>query len=478
MFFCFNFKIVTNIKFKNRNFIMLCNMAEGLDCINPELFVIPKQDGNYILYVPLEGNVLEVTSGTVGLLKAIKSGKNLEGKEDIINQLKDKKILVSQEYIDKFDPMMQKRPKESCEKGYKPTAVTLFPTSDCNLRCLYCYASAGDVPHEMPIDIAKTGIDYIVNNAIEIKSNKVSVGFHGGGEPFSNFNLMKHAVQYAKQIVKDKDLKVDFSVGTNGILSKKQLEWLVETGMRANISLDGTKDIQNYQRPTRTGGESFDGVVSTIKYFEENKHNYGIRATITEYNVERMKEIYEFFKSISSLKSFHLEPVFECGRCKMTKIHAPAKNVFLHRLLEVKEHAAKDGVEIYYSGGRFGNITDHFCGAAGSNFFITQDGYLTSCLEVAHETDERSKIFFFGQARDGKVEINEERLKYLKSRTIVNMPPCKDCFAKFTCSGDCLAKVLASSGDMFDSSNNERCEINQQVLIHQMEEALKNDKKI
>jgi len=453
-------------------------MVKGLDYINPELFVIPKDEGNYILYVPLEGNVIEVTPGTVGLLKMIRAGKTIESEENIINQLKDKKVLVNQEYIDNFNPSMSEKTTASYKREFKPTAVTLFPTSDCNLRCLYCYASAGDSPNEMSFEIAKTGIDYIVDNALDTKSERINVGFHGGGEPFSNFGLMESAVEYSKQLAKTEKLKVDFSVGTNGLLSKRQLDWIVQNEVRANVSLDGTEDIQNYQRPIKNGGKSFDAVISTIKYFEANKHNYGIRSTITEYNVHRMEEIYNFFKSISSLKSFHFEPVFECGRCKMTKIHAPKKEIFLQRLLEVKEIAAKDGVEIYYSGGRFGNITDHFCGAAGSNFFITQDGYLTSCLEVSHESDERSKIFFFGQARNGKVEIDNERLKYLKSRNIFNMPACQDCFAKFTCGGDCLAKVLASSGDMFDSSSNERCEINQKVLINQMENALKNGTQI
>ena len=446
--------------------------------VNPELFVIPKDNGNYFLYVPLAGHVLEVTSGTVGLLKTLKTGNIPEGNDEIVSKLLDKKVLVDKEYIDKFNPAMSEKAIESCKRDFKPTAVTLFPTSDCNLRCLYCYASAGDIPHEMSFDVAKTGIDFIVDNALDNKSDKISVGFHGGGEPFSNFDLMESAVEYAKQLAEAHKLKVSFSVGTNGLLSKRQLDWLVQNEVRANISLDGTEDIQNYQRPTKNGGKSFDSVMSTIKYFETNKHNYGIRSTITERNVNRMKEMYEFFKSITSLKSFHMEPVFECGRCKMTQIHAPAKEVFLPKLLEVKEHAAKDGIEIYYSGGRFDSVIDHFCGAAGSNFFVTQDGYLTSCLEVGHLEDERSKIFFFGQAKDGKVEVDETKLKYLKSRTVHNMPGCSDCFAKYTCGGDCLAKVLASSGDMFDASKNERCEINQEVLKYQMGEALKNGTQI
>ena len=51
---------------------------------------------------------------------------------------------------------------------FKPTVVTLFPTSRCNLRCIYCYADAGELElKDLDFNIAQNSIDFIVENAIE-----------------------------------------------------------------------------------------------------------------------------------------------------------------------------------------------------------------------------------------------------------------------------------------------------------------------
>jgi len=48
----------------------------------------------------------------------------------------------------------------------QPVSVTLMLTTACNLRCSYCYASAGDVPVEsMRLEVAQRGIDFVAGNA-------------------------------------------------------------------------------------------------------------------------------------------------------------------------------------------------------------------------------------------------------------------------------------------------------------------------
>ena len=172
--------------------------------------------------------------------------------------------------------------------------------------------------------------------------------------------------------------------------------------------------------------------------------------------------------NITSLKKFHFEPVYNCGRCKATNTSEVVPKNFLFKMLEVMEYASKKGIQVYYSGGRADSIFNHFCGAAGKNFCVTPGGDITSCYEVSTKKDHRSEIFFYGFIKEGKVHILEDKRKNLISRRIDNLEHCSDCFAKFNCAGDCLAKVLSSSGNMFDTSKNNRCLINRGILLNNL----------
>ncbi len=113
-----------------------------------ELFVIPK-DSSYILYAPLTGNVLDVTPATIKLLQDISKGMYSGEQEALIDELKEQNIIVTDQ---------QKTPTSHSNvennSNFRPTSVTLCPTSDCNLRCIYCYSSAGETHMYMDEKIA------------------------------------------------------------------------------------------------------------------------------------------------------------------------------------------------------------------------------------------------------------------------------------------------------------------------------------
>ena len=436
--------------------------------VNPELFVIPKQD-NFILYLPLENRTaMEVTPGVLTILKNASSITEKDSSDGLVKRLLDRKVLVPEDYkINGF---------HKNNSSYAPTRVTLLPTSDCNLKCIYCYASSGDTKVNMPFDTAKTTIDFIAKNAVERGEKDIGVSFHGGGEPFMNFPLIAAAVEYSKEVSKDKGLKSDYSVVTNAVLNQEQLNFLANNKFRVNISLDGPRDIQDFQRPLKDGRSSYEQVMNTIKFMEENRQNYGIRSTITNYNLPRLKEMIAFFRENTSLKEVHFEPVFECGRCEKTDTKEPNPKEFLEKIIEAKDYAETKGMSIYYSGGRFDSTTDHFCGAAGSNFMITPYGNITTCLEVSSPDDPRKEIFYIGKQVNGGFEVYQDKIDYLKSRTVDNISHCTDCFSKYNCAGDCLAKVV-TKGSLFDTSENFRCDINRGTLLHEINKKLEESAK-
>jgi len=411
-----------------------------------DIFVIPLSKNRYMVYAPKDRLIFSTDKESLPKLSALYKSLAEESKKKIKRKIRK----------------TGRRKKTKISKLVGVTGVTLCPTTDCNLRCVYCYASGGERKKYMDWKLAKAAIDFALSRSK--KSKRFSLGFHGGGEPFMAFDLMKKSVEYAKKRCKNHKMKMVLSSATNGVLTDKQLDWVIKNKMRLNVSIDGMPDIQNKLRPLPNKGESYPFVEKTIRRLVKEKVPFGVRSTITKDTVHKMKDIVEYFHKMG-IKTIHFEPAFECGRCLKTKTATPEPLVFFKNYIKAFEAAEKFGIEFYYSGGTIDKLTDTFCGAAGRNFFVTSDGYITSCLEVMHKDDPASKIFFYGKydERGGNFRIYEKRLKLLVSRNIKNLEGCQSCFCKFHCAGDCLVKAWRETGSLFETGT-ERCIVNRKAV--------------
>jgi uncharacterized protein len=439
--------------------------------INPKMYVIPNEN-NFILYSPLTGSVLEVTPGVVKEMQNISFGEKYNLDIGIKKTLREKGFISGK----KFPKINGEVP---LDEKYEPTAVTLMPTWDCNLRCLYCYSDGGINPGEiLDRKVARASIDLIIANSLEKEMDHISVGFHGGGEPLihKNMDWIKEITSYTREEADKNGLKSRVSSATNGFISKNNLEWVVNNFDRVNLSWDGTPEIQNLHRPGKNGLPTYETVLRTAKYLEEAGFQYGIRSTISDKSVDKMEEIVQLFVDETTVKGFHLEPLFECGRGENNPVlGAPSTEAFVENFIKAKKIAYANERTLYHSASDLEKVGRKFCGAAGSNFFVTPDGNVTSCLEVSRPDDDMNDIFMIGSFNNKQnvFEFDEERLETLRKRVVENVEGCDDCFAEYNCSGDCLAKAYAVSRDLFDSSNNVRCDANRALLLHEIKEKLK-----
>ncbi len=74
------------------------------------------------------------------------------------------------------------------EPGLKE--LVLWVTTDCNLRCRYCYANGGDKAEYMDWQVAKQTLDIMLSH-----SDGFKIQF-AGGEPLLNIDLIEQVVGY------------------------------------------------------------------------------------------------------------------------------------------------------------------------------------------------------------------------------------------------------------------------------------------
>jgi uncharacterized protein len=437
--------------------------------IESDLFVIP-YGKRYILYAPLRRAAALVNKEAVNsLCQYLKTGEKHSDREieKVLSNLESSGILRSS----------YERPTYPADYKFAPHEVTLFPTTNCNLRCVYCYASAGIKNYRMGWETAKAAVDVIFTNAKKVGAKGCIIGFHGGGEPALEWGLIRRTVEYAEELAEQQNLELRIHMATNGILSSQKREYIIDHFSSVNVSLDGPPDIHDTQRPQANGRNSYSEILDSLKHFDACSFSYGIRPTITEKSVARMPEMVDFFYETLKLTYLHFEPLFYCGRCLTTKWNAPNPKVFVKYFRQAHQKAKKRRVEVYYSGARVDVITSKFCAAAGDGFSVTPRGRVTSCFEVCDEEDSRSEIFHFGyfDSASKHFVFEEEKLQKLRHLHVENFPFCEDCFCKWHCAGDCLAKVLPH-GEPVKHAGSDRCQINRSLSMMQIIELLNNKK--
>ncbi len=431
-----------------------------------DLFEVPTGGPDRLLYAPRRGYVLRANADLVGLLGDLESVH-----PDTLN---DEQRAVLEDLVEQGilngdpDPPVVRQ-----EAGaYAPTQVTLFPTNRCNLRCTYCYAAAGDFPAKrLSMEHATGAIDGVIENILQKKKRRLSLGFHGGGEPLLEWRLVQDIVAYAETRCAKEGLDLGVNSATNGVLSRSQCEWIIRHFKSLNISFDGLPDVQDEQRPLPGGKGSFPLVDQTLRFLDRHDFPYGIRSTISLLNVDRMEDCLEFIAKHYKTRTVHFEPLFYCGRCKTTGVMSPPMASFAEHYKRCLDRAATLGVKLTYSGSRLENLTPCFCGVSNDNFAVTPDGDITACFEVTSRDDPRAETFVIGRIeKAGRIAVDAAKRRALWDLTVDHLPYCKDCFAKWHCAGDCVTRIGHS--DYAGPRGHERCLLNRSLLAHRLEKLL------
>ncbi len=336
-------------------------------------------------------------------------------------------------------------------------ALCLHIAHDCNLACKYCFAEEGEYHGGqegrglMSFEVGKKALDFLIANS----GNRVNleVDFFGG-EPLMNFQVVKDLVAYGRSKEKEYNKKFRFTLTTNGVLLNDDvLEFANKEMANVVLSIDGRKEVHDFMRPTRNGKGSYDLIVDKFKKVAEsrNQTNYYVRGTFTHYNLDFSKDALHLadlgFKQISA------EPVV----AKEDAFYA-IREEDLPQLFEEYDSLAKEMVEREKAGKGFNFF--HFmidltggpclykrlsgCGSGTEYLAVTPQGDFYPCHQFVG-MDE----FKLGDVDHGIV--NTDMVDEFKLCNVYAKDKCKECFARFYCSGGCAANSYNFHGNLLDA---------------------------
>lgn len=429
--------------------------------LDTDVFFVKGDHGRAAVFAPLRG--------IIGELPPILA-EELEGGASSVASPQLAAYLYGLELLVKSDSVTQP-PAVKADGVFKPRGVVFMVTSACNLRCEYCYAEAGDhavepFDHQMALDAAKLCID----NAVEMGVPDAYLSFHGGGEPSLDFGFIRHVVEASRAYARDvgDTVRVITSMVTNGVMSRRRLEWVAQNIDSVQVSYDGPDEIHNRQRPTLRGGASAHLVREAIKFLEGRVPDLLIKSTISAYSVHYMPEIVEHLCSTFALKRFHLGPVLGAGRGRFPEYGEPDPEAFVYGYYRAQEIAARHGATIVVSQVEksFPNVRRTYCGVTDPNFVLTQNGDISSCYEIMSRKDPRSSEYFYGSynRENRSFEVDEQAIKAARTRDVNGLTTCRQCFAKWQCAGDCQARWLDDVTGFPREKADIRCKINRELV--------------
>lgn len=317
--------------------------------------------------------------------------------------------------------------------------LTLLPTFDCNLRCVYCYARGGDDKIYMSEQVARAAIDAVRGMS---GGKSLTLHFAGGGEPFANFEVMDFATAYARQCFEN----VSVAIVTNGTFNDQQLKWILDIGASLRISCDGVG--HEYQRPFADGRSSKKTVEKNIRDLVCAGKEFMVQCIVTSQSVESMTTSAEYFGSLG-VKTLKVEPVHMSMTCRGDKELTPSPEYFAGGLIAMLRYIVDNRLPIKVDTSYLSRPTGgYYCGVYGQNLTVTPDGNVTACVEITRRSEPFSEVMLYGQllTDQSRFVFSDDARAKLRTLHFSNYDLCNKCPLRLICKGGCPMQNIWENG--------------------------------
>ena len=375
------------------------------------------------------------------------SAEQIKDAVDDLEELKEAGLLYTEdEYEQVLDQIKNRAPVVK--------ALCLHVAHDCNLKCRYCFADEGEYHGKreiMSLEVAKKAIDFIIANSGHRRN--LEVDFFGG-EPLMNWNVVKETVLYGREQEKLHDKNFRFTVTTNGVLlDDEKMKFINENMHNVVLSMDGRKEINDFMRPRAGGQGSYDLIVPKFQKLAESRHqtDYYLRGTFTHHNLDFSKDVLHVADDLG-FKQVSVEPVV----AEPTEDYA-IREEDLPIIFDEYERLSEELYQRHKTGKKDFNFF-HFmidltggpcvakrlsgCGSGSEYLAVTPTGDLYPCHQFVGQEEFKLGSVYEGLQRD---DIRDEFVNC----NVYTKKDCKNCWAKFYCSGGCLANAHNYAGSIY-----------------------------
>lgn len=331
-------------------------------------------------------------------------------------------------------------------------SLCLHIAHDCNLRCGYCFAGTGDFGHNrsfMSKEVGERAVEFIIENSGKRIHSEIDFF---GGEPLMNMDTVKHVVSYVRRRETETGKVFKLTLTTNGtLLTDDIIEYLNKNNISLVLSLDGRPEVHDRMRPWPGGTGSYERALAGIRKAVDSRgdQNYYLRGTFTAYNLDFSADVLSM--ADAGFTQLSVEPVVgQDADYVLKEEHLPILFEQYEKLAEIylERKLAGNGFDFFH----FNLDINHGpcvakrlsgCGAGHEYFAVTPEGDLYPCHQFVGRDNYR-----LGDVFHGILPEKREQIDLFRHSHVLTKAACRECWARFYCSGGCHANAEAFHGTL------------------------------
>lgn len=189
--------------------------------------------------------------------------------------------------VDRLLQFIEQKAIERAEKIERKLAIgaerVLFlisPMAYCNFNCIYCsiygFNTKADPSKNLSLDRILKFVDIVIDYKKRHPQTTITITWHGYEPLQYNFNAYKavdkkifeaglHELNHSEDVV-----PITLGVQTNGyLLTEDKIKFFYERRWRVSLSLDGPREVQDFNRRTRANTPSYDIIMRNVEIYEK-----------------------------------------------------------------------------------------------------------------------------------------------------------------------------------------------------------------
>jgi len=327
---------------------------------------------------------------------------------------------------------------KSVEQGREIEYLSLIVSEDCNFACKYCISNSmigasyrkDNRLKLMTLDTAIKAVDIFISLLLENGKEEAYINF-GGGESLLNTKVVRRILGYCKDRY-GKALRLKFRINSNiSLMTKRTAELFRDFGVEVAVSLDGTKEANDFVRQEKSGKGTFDRIISAVNLLRRYGNNInGFSTTVTGDNFRLIDD---------SLICFAKENGFPAVRVDLDVIHLlsiPVKTA-IQKLVNLKRLANSSGI----------NLTGFWERPVENLNSSILDKHIAFCGGVAGKSmcvSPSEEVFICGYSTNNFAGLTSEAIKnsevyhsLVVNRLAGRIKRCEGCMIEGQCIGGC-----------------------------------------
>jgi uncharacterized protein len=356
---------------------------------------------------------------------------------------------------------------ESTFRDGASLAINVNLTSICNLGCSYCFADGGDYGR-ITGKMEASAVDHIFSFIAEhvLPSQAVRFEFFGG-EPLLNFPIIQQICARAEVFQRERGTRFIHRISTNLTeLPEGCLELFAAKRFIVSVSIDGTAETHDRNRPTKGGKGSFDKILRNCERVRAASDDITLVARMTvvgehpslRENVEGLWEhnLFDYFQIYPGVVPAEKAEIFlSAERLLGRGERAPPAAAPMMEPSFLRQLA--DLVAVYESfftpDNRFRGVLEYerivdlvlqgklavsFCSAGRNYYTLSPDDSIMPC----HRLVGQVRFQTGSGARGLTAPLDAWR------RSVDEHPVCGGCWVRYVCGGGCKQESFVATGDL------------------------------